>query len=577
MNRVIATGLILLLTAGCGSESSNGKAPAQGDAGAAVDTGDSGDSNVTIKAGVGPGGCADFQSSFQAIQKIIFEDHGCTAQKCHGETKQGGLDLRPDAAYKSLVDAKSSNSMFARVQPGTAKESYLYLKLAAATEPGSVEIAGSPMPVSGAPLSAQQLAAVELWIKKGAPETGFAADARSMTDVGSLLGSCLQPLEPITVTPLEPPAANEGFQYLLPSYLLKAGSEVENCTEFAFDFTDKVPPEFKDEARNVIFVNGARVRQDAQSHHLVLYNGGHDLSDIKGDLSTWTCREGARDGQSCDPHNGSADCGDGGVCAGVSAGFGGSCSPVGGRDGFSPQVANTQAPQAYIPPRDGVYWEVPLRGTLAFNSHAFNLTDKDTTLHARVNFYYTREVGRKLVPVNFTNYISIAAGQAPFTTKMYCAKYVVPLGNSMTLLAVHTHRRGVRTWVNHPAMGMIYENLDYNDPLYKKFEPWLDFNEPDDASRTLEYCATYNNGLKENNEADLELVTRASRMPERTSCKPVACVAGKLMQACSTNADCDTAPGAGDGSCDACTITAGTTTENEMFVLMPWLARPEEK
>jgi hypothetical protein len=33
------------------------------------------------------------------------------------------------------------------------------------------------------------------------------------------------------------------------------------------------------------------------------------------------------------------------------------------------------------------------------------------------------------------------------------------------------------------------------------------------------------------------------------------------------NATCDSAPGAGDGWCDACPITAGVTTEDEMFLL----------
>jgi hypothetical protein len=148
----------------------------------------------------------------------------------------------------------------------------------------------------------------------------------------------------------------------------------------------------------------------------------------------------------------------------------GRCLP---EDGFSPQLANTQAPQEYIPPIDGVYWEIPLSGVLAFNSHAFNLSDQDTVLHARVNFYYTDQLDRKLVPVNVTNNIRIAAGQAPFTRQTHCASYTVPQGNAITVLTFHTHRRGEHSWVNHPTLGMIYENFDYNDPLYKRFEPWL--------------------------------------------------------------------------------------------------------
>ncbi|HMI90623.1 MAG TPA: hypothetical protein VK509_04630, partial [Polyangiales bacterium] len=318
--------LLMALTAAC----SSGEKPAtaeQPQPGSNVVPGAMG-AGDTDAPEPGPGGCAAFDSSFAAIQALIFERHGCTAQTCHGEKMEGGLDLRSAAAYGNLVDAPAKGSAMSRVQPGTAQESYLYLKLRAATVPGSVEIAGSPMPVAGDPLSESELEAVELWIKKGAPETGFAADARTQADVGSLLDACAQPLEPTLVKPLDAPAAGEGVQFLLPGYELKAQSEIQNCTRFAYDFTAKVPAQFKDEARNVMFVNSARVRQDAQSHHLVLYNNDTGLSDLFGDLSTWTCNQGAQAGEACDPRRGSADCGDEGVCADVpGAPFGGGCTP----------------------------------------------------------------------------------------------------------------------------------------------------------------------------------------------------------------------------------------------------------
>ena len=59
--------------------------------------------------------------------------------------------------------------------------------------------------------------------------------------------------------------------------------------------------------------------------------------------------------------------------------------------------------------------------------------------------------------------------------------------------------------------------------------------------------------------------------------KPVACAAGRIGAACAgkdDDATCDTTPGAGDGDCDACPITAGITTENEMFVLTPAYVLP---
>jgi hypothetical protein len=51
-------------------------------------------------------------------------------------------------------------------------------------------------------------------------------------------------------------------------------------------------------------------------------------------------------------------------------------------------------------------------------------------------------------------------------------------------------------------------------------------------------------------------------------------VSGKVTAACSNDRDCDTTEGAADGNCDACPITAGPTTENEMFVLTPWYVLP---
>jgi hypothetical protein len=443
---------------------------------------------------------------------------------------------------------------------------------------------GSPMPIASAPLSASELAAIELWILKGAPKDGVAADLASGKDVGKLLNACLPDPEPILVRPLDAPAPDEGIQLLLPSYTLSAMSEAQNCTAFAYDFTDKVPEKYRDTKRNVITVDGSRVRQDPQSHHLVLYNPGVALDSLEDNVQGWTCREGDAAGKPCDPKRGSADCGEG-VCAGKTAAAL-ACSSSGlpkrkdaptaqSSDGLSPQIANTQSPQEYIPPQDGVYWEIPLQGVLMFNSHAFNLTDQDTTLHARVNFYYTADLRRKLVPVNVTDKISIAAGQAPFTRETYCATHVVPRGNSITILTGHTHRHGEHFWVTDPSGAMIYDSFVYNDPLYKRFDPWLTFDSADDADRTLKYCATYNNGVKEDGSPNLDLVTRASRMPEGSSCKPVACVTGKVAGACTVDADCDSADGAGDGSCDACTITAGVSTENEMFVLMPWYAMPQ--
>ncbi|MBU6293443.1 MAG: hypothetical protein KJS91_02065, partial [Planctomycetes bacterium] len=106
--------------------------------------------------------------------------------------------------------------------------------------------------------------------------------------------------------------------------------------------------------------------------------------------------------------------------------------------------------------------------------------------------------------------------------------------------------------------------------------PPLEFDSPDPAERRLHYCSFFNNGLAADGSFDVELVTRASRVPvsaQQTigTCRPRACVAGRVGAACDgadDDATCDSSPGAGDGDCDACAITAGESTENEMFILL---------
>ncbi|MDB4976692.1 MAG: hypothetical protein JWN48_5033 [Myxococcaceae bacterium] len=542
------------------------------------------------------GGCQTFDSSFAAIQALVFERHGCTAAACHGQGKVGGLDLRADAAWASLVDVASSNSANKRVQPGAASESFLYQKLKAASEPGSVQVAGSPMPIGASPLSAHELEAVRLWIAAGGPKEGTVHASSSGLDIGSLLDACLPPASPVKIKPLEPPAPDEGIQLRLPPYVLKAGSEVESCTPFAYDFSNQVPAQYKDTARNVLYTNGSRVRQDPQSHHMVVWNPNLDLTAPRPDAAEWTCHGGSHDGESCDLKKGSADCADG-VCAGkpVPGTFcnGDSSSLITGMGtptlesvaallevlatnaGSLPgQIASTQTPQQYTPPLAGVYTEVPLHGIFWFNSHAFNLTTEDTLLESRVNFFYATERKQEMRLMTDSSQVYIAAGTPPFTRKTFCAKSVVPQHYQIATLASHTHRRGEHFWVKDPSGQQIYESFDYSDPAYTRFSPWLLFDAPDEASRTLEYCATYNNGLTRDDKPDLGLVTRASRMPERTSCTPVACVAGKVTAACTTDRDCDSTAGSNDGDCDACPITAGPTTENEMFALMPWYVMP---
>src|SRR5262245_45165129 len=94
-----------------------------------------------------PEGCPTFDGAFEAIQETIFEKRGCTAAACHGSAAEGELDLRPGVAFDNLVNVESVGSGLMRVNPSRVKESYLFQKLAARTDPAVVTtpIAGSPM------------------------------------------------------------------------------------------------------------------------------------------------------------------------------------------------------------------------------------------------------------------------------------------------------------------------------------------------------------------------------------------------------------------------------------------------
>ena len=54
--------------------------------------------------------CEQFDGTFAAIQKVVFENKGCTQDVCHGSARSGGLDLRQGAAYANLLQVASTGS-----------------------------------------------------------------------------------------------------------------------------------------------------------------------------------------------------------------------------------------------------------------------------------------------------------------------------------------------------------------------------------------------------------------------------------------------------------------------------------
>ena len=175
-----------------------------------------------------------FASTFEGIQKVIFEKHGCTQQVCHGSAAQGGLELSPDVAYaEPRRGARRSAARSTRVEPGDKDRSYLWLKLAAATDPGTRR--RSPARrcrTASPPISEDELEALRLWIYAGAPETGTVGGTEKLLD------ACLPPPEPITIKPLDPPAAGRGRPVRHAAVAIcRRSSEHEICFATYYDIT----------------------------------------------------------------------------------------------------------------------------------------------------------------------------------------------------------------------------------------------------------------------------------------------------------------------------------------------------
>ena len=629
-----------------------------------------------------------FPSTFAAIQKVIFENRQCTSPICHGANADlvvnGGLDLRPDVAYDNLVNhpAQTVPGWF-RVFPGQRDRSLLFQNVAAKTLPDEFHAPLRPMPLDPLPaLSSDELSALRKWIEVGAPRDATVAGT------AELLDACLPPIKPIEIDPLPPPPAGTGAQIRMPRWILEPQSEHEVCYATYYDVTDQVPEEYRN-ANGTFRYDKLEVRQDPLSHHLIvnLYEGAVAITDpVWGGFK---CRGGAKDGQVCDPQQIGA-CGDDSGCANDPA-QSIACTlapnlPSDAQIGLQTSgfvVAQETAMTATYP--EGVFREIPLKGIIIWNSHAFNLADQPGKLEAWLNLYFAPPDTQQF-PVRDifladpgTLFRMVVP---PFTAREVCSIFTPPPHSEIFELSSHMHQRGKRwrtfdgAWecqgganngracspfgpdlafetpdlcagapctsrlppkngdcnadlqvtidelvlgvnivlgeasieacprldlndtgtigianlisavasASQPALrdaqeSLLYTNFIYNDPLVLPFLPPKQMGGAQalDEERSITYCALYDNGF-----SDPATVKKQSTSPPPPlgiplggPCgTPSGCTEGKIAAACSgdtpeeRNASCDTAPGAGDGICDACVLIGGVTTEDEMFLLL---------
>jgi hypothetical protein len=599
--------------------------------------------------------CADGgKSTWPAIQTAIIERYGCTEAACHGGVPlAGGLDLRPDVAFRNLVNVPSQlNPSLLRVKRGDRSDSVLWLKLATKTQGSDYTDAsvGTGMPSGTAPaVSKDELEAVRIWIQAGAPETGVVAGTEE------LLSTCLGPPDPIKITPPAPPATDDGIQLSAPPWTIVPrnaqgqNGEGEICQSTHYDVSDQIPPGAlvpRDDPRCLYWTgrctNDASKRcgadgdctapgtckgdrdcfyfkrneltQDPNSHHSIIhiYRGRYDVGspEYEKGFGPFTCRAGDNAGHACDPTGPATQC-PGSMCAGP-ARSSIACVLYGPQDyGYditgtgsnnAPSIGGSQQPYSDQRYPTGVYGIYPVSGTVIWNSHAFNVTDRSTTNEQWFNVYFAKtpeEQIDRIRPIFDSRHIFVQ-NVPPFQKVEYCSTTTMDQGAVVAGLSSHTHKRGVlfRIWEppNTPcvpcsgnAANCTVPNPDcaadsrpslastttYNDPIQYGFNPPRVLNDPDPAARTFKFCSLYDNGLHDPSEVKRRSTspnTPFGRLGPGGPCldTTVACMNGphKGVACGGHDTSCDSTPGAGDGVCDACPLLGGVTTEDEMFIML---------
>ena len=539
---------------------------------------------------------AVYDSTFEAIQAVIFNSsvYGCNSIACHGAAPgQGLLDLRDGNSFAQLVAVDSSISPgVERVKPGEPALSVLYDKLLAGFDAGAPAFGGSAMPVSATPLTAEHLEAVEKWIRGGAPEDLV------VEGTAELLATCLPDPDPLIVVPPDPPGAGVGAQFRQTPWPLAAQGENEICMSTYYDLTQtNLVPESAKVSCSLGLANNPsgecflwhkqELTQDSQSHHSIihLYTGAYGTSH--NGWGSWTYKyqddSNPQHGQSCAPTSVDAATGYNPDCSGAVTtsiaciGYGPPDSSVLGTNGFS----GSQEPYYEQEFADGVYSLMPMAGIIIWNSHAFNATSTDSTMSQYLSLDFAGVDDQDVQVRQIFDVDDIFITDVPaYETEEYCANFVIPNNSNLFQLSSHTHRFGVHFRIWEPPNSscssgscqpgspsqLVYNSTDYSDPEQVVFDPPVHYS-GNTNNRRFRFCSLYDNGSAPGSPP----IKQASN-PVGSGCSVGSrqCLGGATPGAdCNGNDSvCDSFPGAGDGVCDACPVTGGFTTEDEMFIML---------
>ena len=503
-----------------------------------------------------------FDSTWEALYDRTIKNKSCATESCHGASES--LDLRQSVAWENLIGQRSTGSNLLLVDPGNAIGSQLWRKLSAKTYPGSVEIRSSPMPLGGSPLSPEHLDAWRSWIDAGASRTSTRQEANALLEVCTNTSYDSEPL-------LSPEEAL-GVQFVLPPWPLAAGTEREVCFARYYDLTNTIPREFLSKDGSQFRIGGYEISQGSQSHHLTIFNYSGPFDTDHPTFGEWSCLGGDQEGRSCDPKNAGA-CPSGHCISQIvdgpgCIGFGppGSVIDRGTHAGF---LVQTPFEERVFPA--GVFSQMPIRGIQYINWHGFNLTNEETRMNGAANLLFRSEESWRLIELRAGALIEPLPA---YTDRVQCHEWEVPLGAHIFELTPHTHRFGREVWVETSDGRRILESRSYSDPTRVIFDPALVFDDSDPENRILTICALYNNGVDDAGNPDPTTVKRYSRQTPNAlvgRCEPTHCWSGQIGAECgggSANEDCNSEPGISDGLCDACTLSGGVSTEDEMLLLL---------
>lgn len=392
------------------------------------------------------------QDSWKIIQDKILTPScaksGCHASAADATYSQHNLILTADVAYSNLVNTTPKNAAavtdgLLRVKPGDYLKSFLYHKTdCSAGHHYNTSNYGATMPLGGPNLTNGQIEFLRQWIIKGADKTGSIVDEAILNDTVI----CATPF-----IPLNPPAANEGFQLKIDPFTIGSNTEREV-------FMNRVTPN-----TSTVYINKYTMRGRANSHHFVLYgfqnpaiapapNVLRDLYNTDGTVNTTTFIQ-------MQNH-----------------------TFLGG---------GTDVNATYNFPA-GIALKVPANTQLDLNAHYFNKTTSSFPGENFINLYTTPQanVAKEAKTINFANYnFSIP----PFTVKTITTNFTFPSAVTVFMLTSHFHKLGQRFIIKingGPRHGeTVYDNADWQHPLVINYSAPIQLA----ANEGLTSVVTYNN------------------------------------------------------------------------------------